>query len=113
MVFVPSLVLGLVENLDAAERFVGQWPWSFWCEIKNAGSRMGLDVLTEKKELGGLILEMLDIAEEGLRVRGCGEEMFLGPGYTRLATRRIPADDAMAAFVAGGVTRLVNATRLW
>ncbi|MFE4023179.1 glutamate-cysteine ligase family protein [Streptomyces sp. NPDC059101] len=101
-----ALTLGLVERLDEAEALLHKVPWDDWRTLWIRASRHGL----EAEDAGSLarIRELLELAADGLRARGVGEEAHLAPLFIRLARRETPADRMLAAFREGGVPRLLD-----
>lgn len=78
-----AFVLGILENLDAAERFVLQYDYDFWRSIFSSAQT---DPLSQA-EVGNckvlpLAKKLLSIASDGLSARGLGEEYFLAPVTT-------------------------------
>ncbi|PRX97663.1 glutamate-cysteine ligase family protein [Allonocardiopsis opalescens] len=101
-----ALTMGLVERLDDAEALLARFPWEYWCELWATAGEHGLGAADPR--LLGTAREMLELAQDGLRGRGAGEEVHLLPLLDRLERRETPADRMIAAFGAGGVRRLVR-----
>ncbi|MEU2359658.1 glutamate-cysteine ligase family protein [Streptomyces noursei] len=102
-----ALTLGLVERLDDAEALLHKVAWDDWRALWVRASAHGL--AAEDADALARIRELLELAADGLRARGAGEETFLAPLFTRLDRRETPADRMLAAFRAGGVPRLLDA----
>lgn len=103
-----ALVLGLMENLSAAERLLTRFSWQDWRQVRDDALRHGFAALTQNGPVLSLLAELLDSAEYGLQKRGLGEEMFLHPLQERLAAGRSPADRAVALFQQDGLAELLK-----
>jgi glutamate--cysteine ligase len=68
------------------------------------------DGLQAPPPVPGLLQSALERIEAALIARGHGEEVYLRPAFERLDRGRNPADDARAAFQAGGIVGLVDYT---
>ncbi|MFG3248799.1 glutamate-cysteine ligase family protein [Streptomyces sp. NPDC048187] len=101
-----ALTLGLVTRLEEAEALLMESTWPAWQEMWHRASEHGLDA--EDSQSRALIRRLLDVAAEGLRTRGVGEEAFLAPLFIRLEQRRTPADVMIDAFRAGGMPQLLH-----
>lgn len=55
----------------------------------------------DEKELYGLVIRILDLADAGLRERGCGEERLLEPLYKRAEERMNPAEKMLTRLEQG------------
>lgn len=108
MLVVPALILGLLENLSEAETLVASLPHEAWEASRLEAARRGLEAQIADNSAVELAQELLRIAKTGIERRGFGEEIFLAPLERRLATRRAPADNAIEAFRAGGVSELIE-----
>lgn len=101
---VPAFNLGIAENLDAAQALVERAGWGDWMQLHNDAIRLGFHTYFFDAPVGapgGIVETALNIAEEGLRRRGLGEERYLAPLWQRLARRKNPADKALSAFRRG------------
>ena len=105
----PALVLGIVEQLDAAEQLLGTAPWDAWVRLREDVACRGLEARFLGKPVRPLAERLLAMAEAGLGRRGLGEEIYLGPLRRRLAANRTPADHAIAVFAKSGMDGLVDA----
>ncbi|GLF95430.1 glutamate-cysteine ligase family protein [Streptomyces yaizuensis] len=101
-----ALTLGVVERLDAAEELLRRVPWGEWRALWPRAGRHGLAAEDERSLRR--VRDLLELARDGLRGRGAGEEVFLEPLFDRLARRETPADRMLDAFRAGGVRRLTD-----
>jgi hypothetical protein len=58
-----------------------------------------------------LLQEVLDLAHQGLRGRGLGEEVYLEPLFGRLTRRRNPGQEVALVFKESGLPGLLNCTQ--
>jgi gamma-glutamylcysteine synthetase len=105
---MPSMVLGLVENWQAAEALTRKFTWNEWKHFRADAIKYSLQFPKSKESHLNIIKEMLNIARTGLRNRGLGEEQFLQPYFKRLQDRRSNADDILATFTYGGIPALLR-----
>ncbi len=108
MLLPAALVLGVMENLDAARGLWEHLAWSRLRGLRQLAAHGGLGALEGPQGEPGLVRAMLAVAEEGLRKRGLGEETFLAPGWQRVATGREPASCAREVFGREGVEGLID-----
>lgn len=113
-----ALALALVEGWREAQALVseslgtealGPAAWQAMAAYRQAAIRDGIRAAEPAPRF---LARLLDVAEAALRRRGRGEERFLSGLRRRLERRRLPADDAAAAFRRGGVRALVVARAL-
>jgi gamma-glutamylcysteine synthetase len=105
---VPALVLGMLENLDEAERLLAPLSLAQSRALRANAIAHALDARVGGLAVSDLAAQLLVVARAGLRRRGCGEEVFLEPLERRCARRVAPADEAAAAFRALGLPGLVD-----
>ncbi len=98
-----ALTLGLIENLEVAQRFQERYSLDFWKELRINTIKKSLNVFIGRVSIVPLIQELLDIAREGLLKRNFNEERFLKPLYNRLEKRESPADLAIEIFEEKGI----------
>jgi len=92
----PAFSLGIVHNLEKAEEVIKRFIRETWIKSKNSTLR---DKVIYDKEIKGvdlatlsmLLLELVDVAADGLRKRGRMEQKFLTPLYERADTLICPA----------------------
>jgi gamma-glutamylcysteine synthetase len=105
-----ALSLGLVEALPQIEEYVtrvlGADPWPTMLRYRRAVVRDGLRAAEPAKKF---LQMMIQLAEDGLRRRGRGEEKWLAPLWKRLEKKRTPADEACALFNKKGMDALIEA----
>jgi len=105
-----AISLGWVEALAEAKAFLhGVFgdPWAALRRYRVEAIRHGLRA---PEPAPGFLEGTLRIAEEGLRRRGRGEEVFLKPLWARLEQRVTPGERNREIFRAGGVGALLRAT---
>lgn len=105
---VPALVLGLVENLEEAEKLADELPWNAWRHVRSRGARKALEAKVMGRSIIPLVRKMLDISRRGLMRRGLGEERYLETLYRRLKDRRSPADNVRVIFKSAGIKGLLR-----
>lgn len=96
-----ALNLGLVENLPKAMAFAEQLSIDQWRDIRILTSTTGLRKPYPGVNIVQLTYDMLNIASEGLRQRGFGEEIYIAPLFERLASGNSLADIAREKFAEG------------
>lgn len=101
-----ALTLGLAENLAGAQEIVSRYPWEIWRALRQESMFGGFKITIQGEPVTSLLEELLTVAQEGLRLRGFGEEVFLDPLWERLQNRRSPALHALALFHKGGIQAL-------
>jgi gamma-glutamylcysteine synthetase len=107
-----AICLGWVEALTEAKAFLSDLfpdPWAALRRYRAEAIRYGLRA---PEPAAGFLERTLRIAEDGLRGRGRGEEVFLKPLWTRLERRVTPGERNREIFRAGGVQALLGATAL-
>jgi glutamate--cysteine ligase len=103
-----ALVLGIVEQLDAAEQILETASWDAWVRLREDVARQGLEARFLGEPIRPLVERLLAVAEAGLQKRGLGEEVYLEPLRKRLALNRTPADHAIEVFSKSGMDGLVD-----
>jgi gamma-glutamylcysteine synthetase len=88
-----TFVLGLLENLEKAETFTSQHNYDFWKKV------FSLSQTTKLKEayigdvrMLDLLYAIIDIAHEGLELRGQNEENFMALTETTANTGKSPSE---------------------
>ena len=92
----PAFSLGIVHNLDRAEEVIKSFLKKTGIKSKNSTLR---DKVIYNKEIKGIgfselsmmLLEIVDVAADGLRKRGLMEQKFLAPLYERADILTCPA----------------------
>lgn len=103
-----ALTLGFLENLDAARQLMDQLEWEEWKKIRREAIRNAMLAKMNGESIMPLLQRCLEIAEQGLRKRGFGENQFLQPLWKRLGDGRSPADTAISVFQQGGLEALLK-----
>ncbi|MGF1473265.1 MAG: glutamate-cysteine ligase family protein [Rubrobacteraceae bacterium] len=112
--WVPSaLGLGLMEAAGGLEDYLedafGKGYWTALQEHRELAVKHGISA---PEPIPRFLDTVVDIAEEGLRRRDKGEEIFLDPVRKRLERHAGPADEARELFEGGGPAALVNGLSL-
>lgn len=102
-----ALTLGLVENYPALLEFSTRLSLDQWRDIHQLAILYGADFSYPGVTIRELLTSLVSIAALGLKRRALGEEYYLEPLYDRIEMRYCPADNVLACFSAGGVTRIV------
>jgi len=103
-----ALVLGIVENMDEARDLVSAYSWDQLRQLRVEAAHLGLRAQIGGDPVASLAQSVLELAEEGLRGRGLGEEFFLGPLWERCCRREGAARQARTAFLLGGIDKLIE-----
>ncbi len=102
--FAPTaLTLGLLENLERAEKLMNKLPWETWKTLRKQAGHTTFDTQVNNQSILPLLKELVDIATQGLQRRKQGEEVFLAPLYERIAQQKSPADVAIDIFEKQGL----------
>jgi len=83
----PAFILGLVENIEKAKEIVDAKPWEYWRELREKTIAKSMEV----EEVIPIVKQLVEIAEEGLKKRGLGEEKYLKPLHERVEKEESPA----------------------
>jgi len=78
-----------------------------WTRMRQWHHAVVRDGLAAPPPVPGLLRSSLERIEAALIARGHGEEIYLRPAFERLDRGRNPADEARAAFQAGGLEGLI------
>jgi glutamate--cysteine ligase len=112
---VSALSLGLIENLGATTELYERLDHHRWQEVRRLAIKHGLSFQYDSLSRGSIAdaaNELINIAEQGLKERGLGEEVFLGPLRERVSCKTTLADEAIAIFEREGIEGLVS-SRSW
>lgn len=96
-----ACAVGWVVNLDRAVDLVDRFPWAFWLALNDLILLDGFAARLNGLRASALARVVLEIAEEGLRERGLGEEVYLNPLFDRLERGMAPAERMVALFGQG------------
>jgi len=105
-----AMVLGIVENMEEAENFLGRRPWQDWVALRPEAIALGLRARLGGQPITSWLHEILRISRVGLLRRGLGEEEFLDLIVRRCSELRTPADRAVSTFQKFGLAGLVRTT---
>jgi len=108
-----ALVTGLITNLDQALELAMREPYSFWALVLEASMTAPFDSTVADRPILVLAREMVDVAREGLRVRGEVEaERALSSLYARIDDRCSYSERLLRDYRSGGVERLIKRLRI-
>lgn len=103
-----ALTLGIIENLDEAEKLLARFPWEAWQELRFDALRHTFKAKILNQEITPLLSALLEISLAGLKKRGLNEEQFLDPLFERVRTQKSPADRAIEIFESQGLNGLLE-----
>jgi|GEM_PF-1595843 len=103
-----ALTLGLVSNLEQANKLVKAYSWKTWKKLRTEALEHTFNTSIEGENILPLLNEFLEVAKNGLQKRELGEEVFLEPYYKRLDLQKSPADEAIEIFEKQGITGILN-----
>lgn len=90
--------LGLIENLDEAQKLYASYPLKSWQKLRFDVLRHGLGAEIAGKSILPLVKQALSIAKSGLKKRGLNEEKFLEVLESRVEKKTTLADQVKKAF---------------
>lgn len=104
---VPSFHMGLINQLEELNQILESYTSIYnqqysLKELRNQFVRLELPEHVDKKQLQGLIIEVLDLATEGLKSRGYSEEKMLKPLYERTRSLENPGQRLIKHLNSGG-----------
>ncbi len=105
----PAFLLGLQENILAVETIVQRRPYKFWVDLYTVVQQKGLEAEQEDVHVAELAKNLLEIATEGLRKRGFGEERYLQPLWQRVERKRNPSQELVNIWQQGGLAAVWKA----
>ncbi|MFK7947236.1 MAG: glutamate-cysteine ligase family protein [Saprospiraceae bacterium] len=103
-----ALTLGLLSNLEEANRLTEIYPRETWKKIREMGLQHTFSTTINGKKIIPLLTQFLEVAKQGLEKRDLGEEVFLNPYYRRLNLKQSPADKAIEIFEEQGISGLLK-----
>lgn len=109
---VPALALGLMENLEQLVEWVSDMKPRDARRARTSCIKSGLQGWYGRGRAYEAAELLVDIAEEGLRRRLLGEEVYLEPLARRVRDRENPADVVMAEYGKAGIEGLVRLTAI-
>ncbi len=112
MIVIPSLTLGLIENLDEAHDYLMQFDWDAVRAMRDKAIHDGFDASVNGTAVIDQCKDMLVIAERGLAKRRLGEEKYLEPLRHRLSRKENPAVRAAKLFRSNGIESFIREMRI-
>lgn len=103
-----ALLTGLTTNQAKFLALAERLPRDIWRDLRLAACKFGLQAQVPDVNVTELVHDMVEIAYEGLEMRGHGEETYLVPLMARITQGQVPADEAIAAFEANNIEGLVE-----
>ena len=107
-----AMTLGLVENLEAVAEFVGLFPIQQWIDLRVSAARNGLSARIHDRDVLPIVRDALNLAYDGLILRGFGEELFLDPLFERVAERKSPAERILGSSSSRDIERFIEMVRV-
>lgn len=108
-ILAPSaFALGLIENLKTSERLYKTYTVSQWRKLRFDVLRHGLQATIDSSSILHLVGQALEIARQGLKKRGLGEEKFLGVLQNRVKKKQTLAQEVKRVFDAKDLTKFFD-----
>ncbi len=106
---IPAFHVGLQQNLKELDSLLTEDRVLYHhgfdaAELRKAFNRGYVPETLDQDALWDLVKQILNLAADGLRKRGCGEERFLEPLYERIAKRTNPAKEMLSRIQSGEKT---------
>lgn len=105
---LPTLTLGLINNLNETRKLVEKYTWRQWKELREICYVGAMDSLLDGQSVVPVLTEMVEIANAGLIKRGFGEEKYLEVLKKRIQEKKCPADNAIETFNKGGMKEFLD-----
>jgi len=102
----PAFLLGLQEGIFEGEAIVQGKPYKFWLELYAAVQQKGLEAEHDDVRVADLAKGLVELAAQGLRSRGLGEERYLEPLRQRIERRKNPSQELLNIWQRGGLAAL-------
>ena len=94
-----AFVVGMLENLDQIEKFALAKDYQFWKKVFQVAQIAPLlEAVVEKQSIKELVSELMNLAQNGLKMRGFGEEKYLEPVWEIIENSRSRAEDVLKLF---------------
>jgi len=93
-IIFPAFALGIMENLDSAEKVLAEKSWSFWQEMRVNAYKDGMRDSVGNVPIEKYLKEFYDIAFEGLQKRSLDEEKYILPLEKRIQSKITPTETA-------------------
>lgn len=108
-----ALVSGLLANLDAALELALRESYAFWVSVLAASTTEPLRGGVEGRPISDLAREMVDVARQGLNMRGEEDAVrALGELDRRLDEGTTPSEELLREYQSGGLPRLLEYARI-
>ena len=98
---IPSLFLGLVNNMSELKEFTKRLAWKEWSDLVYGSAIYGMDTKVAGKSIETLLKDLIKISSKGLKERKLKEEKYLEVFKERIKNRENPADLAIKHFKNG------------
>lgn len=105
---LPSLVLGLVNNLSDLKKFCKKFSWKEGDTLRDQLAIHAMDYSFKGKPVSEYISELIRIAGIGLKKRGLNEEKYLAILKKRVKNKMSPADNLIKIFKQKGIRGVVE-----
>lgn len=103
-----AFLTGLLENLDETYKFLSRYSYSFWLNCAQMAENLPFTSSIDGEPMPYILLQLLDIATDGLKRRGFAEESYLQPLVERLARNQSPAEKALEIFSTQGMKGVIK-----
>lgn len=100
----PAYILGLIENIEKAKTLVESKQWQYWIDLRKKTFKSSMEV----EEVIPLAQQVVEIAREGLQMRGLGEEEYLAPLFERIQKKESLAMRAIKEFAEQGIETFIE-----
>ncbi len=108
-----ALCLGLAEAAATIHAFVSQrLGANYWLRMRSWHRRVISSGLAAPQPVEGFLAEILRMAEDAVRARGLGEEVYFAPLWQRLEKKENPALAARRLFLRSGLAGLLEYVRV-
>lgn len=110
---VSALCLGLVEAAEAIHSFVTErLGVNYWLRMRSWHRRVITSGLAAPEPEEDFLYRILRLAEEAVRARGLGEEVYFAPLWQRLEKKENPAQRMRRVFLQSGLDGLLEAVQV-
>lgn len=106
-----AFISGLIENLDKAWDFAMEKPYSHWLMVAESAEWQPMKSKVNGSKILTMLSQLLSLAEEGLKLRGHGEEKYLAPLFGRVERGMSVSEEMLALFKKEGMPALIEKLR--
>jgi gamma-glutamylcysteine synthetase len=106
-----ALIVGLLENIGAVERFVEEYPYDFWLSLAAAAEQSPFDTSVRTVDVPRLAQQILVLARNGLIRRDVGEEMYLENLQRRITDKQSHSELMLELANRKGIDAVVESLR--